>query len=70
MIKIDKCIPLPMQTYAKRGSKYPLTKMKPGDSFFVPLANQFYYAKQTASKLKIKVAGRKVLNGFRIWRIA
>lgn len=70
MIKIDKCIPISKPIWGKRGSKYPFDKMVKGDSFLVPLANQFYYAKYVASKMKIRTVGRKVTNGYRIWRTA
>lgn len=66
--EIEKEIPIPT---ARNRRLYPWTKMKVGDSFFVP--NQPGIDKNLRSSARyygLKVCIRNVEGGFRVWRIA
>ena len=69
-IKIDKGIPLPKA--AKRGSKYPWSEMKIGDSFFVEGEPKGLYG--SAKDYNVKIAVRKAVengkSGVRVWRVS
>ena len=70
--KIDKGVPLPQPR-----RKYPLDKMKVGDSFFLPvetprtkvidnrIRSTLY---STSRNQNIHITIRKVQGGFRVWR--
>lgn len=74
---IDKSIPIPADA-SKPGSrsKYPLDKMEPGDSFFVPFESekQVKHIKSSmaarAKKLGYKIVSAADDTGVRIWRTA
>ena len=78
MIKIDKGIPIPPKISAK--SKYPLSEMEVGDSFFVPgsvskATSIIHYRKlkgtlglDTAFVTRAEKRGNET--GIRVWRVA
>lgn len=68
MIQIDKNVPLPLPR--SKLKDYPFEQMQIGDSFFdkdedKKLRNLVTYA---ASKMNMKFATRKELDGLRVWR--
>jgi len=79
MYKIDKDIPVP-EGGNRKHSKYPLSSLEEGDSFFVPLTDLPPWAKKCisqavsarAKRLGIKLLNRKVteggVDGWRVWR--
>lgn len=82
-MKIEQNIPSPTARYASAGynSKYPFTKMAPGDSFLVKIPADPMKAKRkrlTISGLMIyharkrgaKYASRRLPEGLRVWRIS
>lgn len=75
MIKIDKGVPVPDRP-AKGMKKYPFEKLKVGDSFLVPLADDkspsslFSAISQAKKRLKINLFSAKVPGGRRVWRVA
>jgi hypothetical protein len=59
----------------EREPRYPVDKMRPGDSFFVEKQSDRINAMRVAKEIYGKVEGvkftsRRVENGFRIWRLA
>ena len=82
-MKIDRNIPLPAarRTLAGYNSKYPFTKLNPGDSFLVPLPADPKKAKRKrltisglmlyhARKRGAKYASRRLADGLRVWRLS
>lgn len=85
-IKIERGVPIPLSrrfSRPKQLSRWPLDKMKVGDSFSIPVAdikagNQMRAdISSVARRLKIRVTTRQIVNGaqtrfpctMRIWRI-
>lgn len=70
-IKIDKGIPVPIgATHKGNFSKYPLSKMVIGDSFYTEDATFVRVtAHMYAKKLAIKIMVRRWENGWRVWRV-
>jgi hypothetical protein len=71
-IKIEKGFPAPNAGAGGRKEKYPWSKMKVGDSFFVPgkRIQQFgSHAWHAGRLLRMKFACRTQNGGVRVWRI-
>lgn len=78
-MKIEQNVPLrPTTNYT---SKYPFSKMSPGDSFLIPLSADPKKAKRKrmsisclmfyhARKRGAKYASRRIAEGLRVWRIS
>lgn len=70
---IDKHIPIPTNVTTAR-TKYPLEKLQPGDSFFIPttdakqLKNLRSSLNVRAKKLEITVVTLADETGIRVWR--
>ena len=75
VIKLDKNVPLPLNTGHKGGGKYPWREMQPGDSFFVPggkgSQKGIYHTGKTAAGIKVttRTVVENGVKGFRVWRI-
>lgn len=75
MYSIEKNVPMPLNNKAGRPSKYPLSKMKVGDSFLIPFSKNHDCTRSisvpylSASRLKIKITSRVEQKGVRVWRI-
>lgn len=78
MYEIEKNIPTPLDP--KKPSKYPWKQMEVGDSFFVPYSDLPNGENSSCPKAGLgsvrndlssrKYTGRRVDNGWRIWRVA
>jgi len=70
MIDIEKDVPLPESKKKKWGF---LKDLKVGDSFFYPLESTrsyvYMHAKSMSKYYGIKITGRTVNGGLRIWRV-
>lgn len=73
--EITNRIPLPSR-FQRPSSKFPLTKMKIGDSFFIPIKDIPNPRKplhvvpyNMARKLKMKITTRIEPLGVRVWRV-
>lgn len=78
-ITIEKGIEIPDRIYGGKGSRYPLSEMKKGDSFFIACESSEIIRK-TAKKLNSaahafqtkhggKYAVRAVPDGVRVWKV-
>ena len=72
---ITNKIPVP-QDYKKSRSKFPLLKMRPGDSFLIPYKDipnpdkpQHVVPYSMARALSIKIISRREKRGLRVWRV-
>lgn len=77
MFTVESNVPMPTTTL--RGSKYPVEKLQPGDSFFVPAkkaspVSVYSCCKRIATRNNFTISMRKLtesgVEGCRIWRIS
>lgn len=68
--KIDKDIPIPTRGSGRRNQRHPWAKLDVGDSFFSPAQTVQYQTSSVGRQLGRKFVSRKVVGGWRIWRVA
>lgn len=74
MIDLESGLPVPPPSNGGRPERYPFTKMKVGESFFIPTdeKERTRSAVLGAARLRLgagRVATRSVDGGLRVWRI-
>lgn len=69
---IERRVPMPDRCCGKGESKYPLRQLKVGDSFLLrqrQVRGGPHFIYELARRIDIKVATRKVKDGWRVWRV-
>jgi len=70
-VKIDKNVPIPLARYGQRVRDDVMSKLEIGDSFVVENNKEACNWYQSARKVGIKLARRKMKDeSFRMWRVS